>query len=188
MSEEPFLEWLKLGKIRIENGTIIFLDAHNILLPVRGLLWLMKILKEKIGEEECKKILENLGEFQINQALVRYSKILSIEKMEKYKWIKLGVQEIAKILGYGDFEVEHRLQEKIVIFKSKNQPIAIEYKLMFGKSEKPIDYYLSGIIKGFCISLLNIPLKCIETKCIACGDPYCQFEVFPAEEKKETKT
>jgi predicted hydrocarbon binding protein len=31
-------------------------------------------------------------------------------------------------------------------------------------------------------------VKVKETKCIACGDPYCQFEVFPAEEKKETKT
>jgi len=65
--------------------------------------------------------------------------------------------------------------------KSENQPIATEYKSMFGKSK-------NRSINGSCISLLNTPLKCVETKCIAFGDTYCQFEVLPAEEKKETKT
>jgi predicted hydrocarbon binding protein len=59
---------------------------------------------------------------------------------------------------------------------------------MFGKSSEPIDSYLCGMAEESYRALLGKPVEVKETKCIACGDPYCQFEVFPAEEKKETKT
>jgi len=55
MEEEPFLEWLKMGKIKIEKGTIQFLRAHNILLPIRSLFKLLESLKERIGEGETER-------------------------------------------------------------------------------------------------------------------------------------
>jgi predicted hydrocarbon binding protein len=187
MSEEPFLEWLKLGKIRIEKGLIIFLDAHNILLPVRTLLKLQQLLKEKIGEEKAVEFLKELGSFQIKQALIRYAKLLGIRTIEKYKFEQLG-KHILMILGYGNYEIKVRYEDKRMILQSNNAPIAHEFNLMFGKSEKPIDFYLCGMFQEVGSCIFGAPMECVETKCIACGDPYCQFEVFPAEEKKETKT
>ena len=184
---EPFLEWLKMGKINVENGTIQFLNAHNILFPVRSLLKLQLLLKEKLGENESIKVLKEIGKFQIKQALIRYAKLLGIETIEKYKFEKLG-RSILMSLGYGNYEIEISSKENKMILKSSNVPTAIEYKLMFGKSEKPIDFYLCGMFEEVGCSIFNLPMKCIETKCIACGDPYCEFQVFPIEERKETKT
>ena len=176
-----------MGKIKIEKGTIQFLRAHNILLPVRSLFKLMESLKERIGEGETEEILREVGRFQIKQALVRYTKVLGIEKIEKETFKELG-REILKILGYGEYEIIVNYKEKMMYFKSDNAPIPTEYKEMYGLSEEPIDYYLCGMLEEVGHAFFGIPMKCVETKCIACGDPYCQFEVFPVEEKKETKT
>jgi len=72
-------------------------------------------------------------------------------------------------------------------FKSDNAPIPTEYKEMYGLSEKPIKLLFMWNVRGSRTRFFGIPMKCVETKCIAYGDPYCQFEVFPVEEKKETR-
>jgi len=61
----------------------------------------MESLKERIGEGETGEILREVGRFQIKQALVKYTKVLGIEK-EIFK--ELG-REILKILGYGEYEI-----------------------------------------------------------------------------------
>jgi predicted hydrocarbon binding protein len=178
---------VKLGKIRIEKGLIIFLNAHNILLPVRVLLKLQQMLEERIGEEKATEFLKELGSFQIKQALVRYTELLGIKMMEKYKFEEFG-KDVLMILGYGNYEIKVQHENKRMILQSDNTPIAREFNLMFGKSKRPIDFYLCGMFEEVGKCIFGVSMKCIETKCIACGDPYCQFEVFPAEEKKETKT
>jgi len=181
MNENFFLEMLKLGKIRIEDGQIIIFNATNLLFPTRSFLYLRKVILEKLGKTKCNEILKEIGKFQIRQALVRYSKMFKVEEMTVDKFREMWIK-IASLLGYGKVE----FSEKKAI--AKNNPIAQEYLLMFGKSPEPIDSYLCGMAEESYRALLGKPVEVKETKCIACGDPYCQFEVFPAEEKKETKT
>jgi predicted hydrocarbon binding protein len=182
MKNENFLlELLKLGKAKFENGQVIIFNASNIVLPTRSFLFLGKLLSEKYGVEESARILKEVGKFQIKQALVRYKELFDIEKMEKRKFFEFGTK-IGELLGLGEFEVK----EKIV--RCRNNPIAMEYKLMFGQANEPVDFYLCSIWEEAFKAYLGKPVEVKETKCIACGDPYCKFEVFPAEEKKETKT
>jgi len=180
-SENFLLQLLKIGKAKFENGQFIIFNATNIIFPTRSFLYLMRLLSERYGVEESNKILKEVGRFQIKQALVRYKDLFGIEKMSKEKFSEFG-GKIYELLGLGQLESK----DKIIL--CKNNPIAIEYKLMFGKATRPIDYYSCGILEEAYTSLLGKPVEVKETKCIACGDPYCQFEVFPAEEKKETKT
>jgi len=176
---ENFLfQLLKLGKAEFENDQFIIFNATNIIFPTRSFLYLMNKLSEVCGLEESKKILKDVGSFQIKQALVRYEKLFEIENMEKIKFLEFS-RKIGGLLGLGKFEIK----DKIAL--CRNNPIAIEYELMFGKSVQPIDFYLCGIWEEVYCSLLGKPAEVKETKCIACGDPYCQFEVFPAEESKE---
>jgi len=182
MKNENFLfELLRLGKARFQNGQFIIFNATNLIFPTRSFLFLMRLLTEKYGREECEKILKEVGKFQIKQAAVRYSQLFQIEKIDKRKILSEFSPKIGELLGLGVFE----LRENEVILK--NNPIAFEFKEMYGMSKIPIDAYLCGILEEV-YSLLGKPVEVKETKCIACGDPYCQFEVFPAEEKKETKT
>ena len=49
---------------------------------------------------------------------------------------------------------------------------------MFGKSYKPIDFYLCGILEEAYTAYLGKEVKIKETKCIACGDPYRELKIF----------
>ena len=138
----------------------------------------MNILKKEYGDEEAQRILWEVGRFQIKQSLVRYKKLFKIEKMEKRKFFEFG-SKIGEILGLGKFE----LRDDLAV--CKNNPIAMEYTLMFGKSNKPIDSYICGILEEAYKAYLGKEVRVKETKCIACGDPYCQFEVFPLEKEEK---
>jgi len=45
--------------------------------------------------------------------------------------------------------------------------------------KKPICYVMAGIFAGAGTVVFGTDMDCIETKCIAIGDPYCEFDVFP---------
>jgi len=46
---------------------------------------------------------------------------------------------------------------------------------------KPFSHYVRGMITGYTSELLQRDLLAEETRCIATGDPYCEFEVKPRE-------
>jgi|GEM_PF-371927 predicted hydrocarbon binding protein len=53
---------------------------------------------------------------------------------------------------------------------------------MFKGSSKPQSHLFRGLLEGFFSSLFGVEMEAKETKCIAKGDPYCEFEI---KEKKE---
>jgi len=52
---------------------------------------------------------------------------------------------------------------------------------MKGIVEFPVDAHMAGACAGLMQALTDRKLVCIETKCIAKGDPFCLFEVMPEE-------
>jgi predicted hydrocarbon binding protein len=50
------------------------------------------------------------------------------------------------------------------------------------KSEKPFSEYIRGHICGIGNVLFKVETKCIETKCIAVGNEFCEFEIRAARE------
>jgi len=109
MNENFFLEMLKLGKIRIEDGQIIIFNATNLLFPTRSFLYLRKVILEKLGKTKCNEILKEIGKFQIRQALVRYSKMFKVEEMTVDKFREMWIK-IASLLGYGKVEFSEKKQ------------------------------------------------------------------------------
>lgn len=174
-----FEKWLKEGKIIIDSGKIVILNATNILVPTRVLIYLFKLLEEKFGKEKSREIQIKMGEFQIAQALTRYKQLFEIEKIEKRKYLEMGTS-IAEMLGLGIWKISENLA--IV----ENNPIPTEYILMFEKSPEPIDYYLLGITRKVYESYFGKEVEVKETKCIACGDPYCEFQIIPLGKKSKT--
>jgi predicted hydrocarbon binding protein len=173
-----FEELLKIGRIKLEGGNIIIFNATDILLPTRVLIYLAKLLAKKYGSEESANILKELGRFQIKQAAVRYKKLLGIEKVEKRQLMEFG-QRLMELLGLGILKFS--TPYKIII---RNNPIAVEHSLMFGKSKEPVDFYLTGIVEEMCKAFWGKEFKVRESKCIACGDPSCEFEILPIGPKK----
>ncbi|KYH39318.1 MAG: hypothetical protein AYL28_000930 [Candidatus Bathyarchaeota archaeon B23] len=77
-------------------------------------------------------------------------------------------------LGYGILEILEFSEEppylKARVYNS------IECELGRG-SRRPFSHYVRGLIDGFSSYILNRDMFAEETRCIAMGDPYCQFEV-----------
>lgn len=48
-------------------------------------------------------------------------------------------------------------------------------------SEKPHSQWLRGMLAGGASTFLDTPLGCRETRCIAMGDPHCEFEISTSE-------
>jgi len=74
-----------------------------------------------------------------------------------------GKIDIAKI----DFEKDHYVAH----FKE------IPFAKTYGKTTYPVDFLVCGFIAGGFSASLKTKLECIETKCVAKGDPYCEFVV-----------
>jgi len=46
---------------------------------------------------------------------------------------------------------------------------------------RPFSHYVRGVIAGYASEIFNRDMQARETRCIAMGDPYCEFEVKPRE-------
>ncbi len=79
--------------------------------------------------------------------------------------------------GYGTGEVVIDAENKSLLVKMQNSFIAEELK--DEGFDKPVCYYLAGAIAGIAEACAGTEYSCIETKCIANGDPHCEFELSP---------
>lgn len=85
---------------------------------------------------------------------------------------------IFKSLGYGIPEIlefsEHPPYLRVRVYH------CIECELG-GEAAHPFSHYVRGIISGYTSELFKQDLLAMETKCLALGDPYCEFELKPRE-------
>ena len=65
------------------------------------------------------------------------------------------------------------MHDKIIIRHDK----LWECEVQKGLVDKPASHLLRGVLAGFFKELLGKRVDVNETKCIALGDPYCQFEI-----------
>jgi len=74
-------------------------------------------------------------------------------------------------LGYGEFRLEKYLDKAYC-------RITVErlIECMGVKSSEPNSQTFRGILSGFISSLWGREVNAVETKCIAVGDPYCEFK------------
>lgn len=61
--------------------------------------------------------------------------------------------------------------------KWENSFEAKEYLKVFGHSAEAVCWTLIGYASGYSSSFFGQETVCVETKCIAKGDPYCQYEI-----------
>ncbi len=64
----------------------------------------------------------------------------------------------------------------------RNSYEAEEYLKTYGSSLDPVCWTLVGYASGYSSGFMGRDTVCVETKCIAKGDPYCQYEIRTKEE------
>jgi len=183
MGENLFTKLLMSGRITFDEDRLKILDAFQIIFPISTFLKLRQILLEK-NESSAVLILKELGRYQVVQALHRYKKNLNLDKISKEKTIEFMIQHSA-LMGFGKISfINFDIKPLNIIINDINNPLAIEYKVLYGISKKPIDEYFAGLLEGLYSEILQKNIECKETLCIAKGDKVCQFEIMEKKSKK----
>src|SRR3972149_995988 len=94
-SKESFLiELMRSGQVRIGDGTLTFLNEFMILFPVKTFLKMHKEFVDRMGRKEANTIMKELGRYQVTHAIKRYSKVISIEDLQKDKILDFGIRVV----------------------------------------------------------------------------------------------
>ena len=103
------------------------------------------------------------------------------EKAESIGILDLGgkcqiLSNILTSLGYGIFKPVklHREPPQAILRVYRS----IECELGRG-AKQPYSQFIRGMLAGFATHCFKRPMIATETRCIAMGDPYCEFEVKP---------
>jgi predicted hydrocarbon binding protein len=95
--------------------------------------------------------------------------------------VKLGMEfeELPQMLeefftqgGWGKIRADVNFAEKKALVKILNSATARETN-----SKEPVCHFVRGFIAGVCDVMFHGSTECIETKCMAKEDPYCEFQV-----------
>jgi predicted hydrocarbon binding protein len=175
-ASKHFAKLVASGQFKVEKDGRMLIEGINIVaMPA---LTLAKLWKEVPPE-----ILYEVGKYQGQKAVEVHTKYFGFAKSVIPKLISGIMDETLNFalttyatVGYGRFEISKYDRDRELILVNRANPIARCYIRDFGKSDKPIDYFFIGLIEGL-LDSLGIKVKSVETKCIACGDEACVFEI-----------
>ncbi len=159
-----------------EDGHAMLLGEFALLIPSRIFLELHELLEKNLGRREAEKIIETLGEFQVEAALERYRKRFKINKIEREK-LKDFLFKLFNIMGWGGGTLNKiSYEKKYAEFIMTNSTLGKKYLIVNKrKSKYPIDFYIVGWLKKVFETLFGSKVKVIEIKCLAKGDQFCEF-------------
>ena len=112
------------------------------------------------------------------------SEVSSLVKTKRIMAEMMGL--ISEHLGFGKIEPQKlSYGQDWITFKFLDSPISRESVKLFGESEQPIDYSISGLIAGSAERVLERKFVTFETTCLANGESCCTFETFNLENAKK---
>jgi len=154
-------------KLRLEEGKIILFDEAGGMLPMTSFVNIIKLL-EKIGKENVLYVAcKESGQDWNQKMFERY-------KTDKAKYIFEWGEKAVTLAGWGSFKIhKYDFDKNEFVYRLYKSTLA-EY---YGKSKQPIDQIARGLFAGSACFLTDKKMDAVETKCIAMGDSYCEFEI-----------
>ena len=152
------------------TGNITFDGKHLLLMGRPGLLLNADILVSLYGYllKYDKNVLFNAGVKSINDIIIDYKNRFSdINKIFSL------LSEIVETSGLGEFDFVFEKSNSIL--RANNSIIPIRDLTLFGKSDKPVCFFLAGMFYQSLKIVFNKDYKVEEVTCIAKGDNICTF-------------
>lgn len=168
------VDTLNLDKGRLSLSTVPFA-----IFLTKSIYHMQEELKKHTGDS-WKKILYDSGKTDAFVANTSYLHICAEEKNSKElltdnkKAVDFLVREYNKI-GKGELIVEYAPEQFKSFIMLKYSPIALEY-VEHGGSKEQVCYYFAGVYAGS-MSIFHPGAEGKETKCMAKGDPHCEFVI-----------
>ena len=127
-------------------------------------------IKESLGEDGGNTFLYHLGYGVGGELYKMYAEPMKIKDIRKGI---LLLEALARGAGWADIIGYELTGNKMIIRFDR----LWECEIQKGRADKPASNYVRGILTGFFKALSDRDLVIKESKCIAVGDPYCQFEM-----------
>ncbi len=127
-------------------------------------------IKGNLGEEGGNAFLYHLG-YGVGEEV--YKVYAEPREIKDYAKGILLLEALTRGAGWADIIGYEGADDKIIIKLER----LWECEIQKGIVDKPASNYMRGILAGFFKALLGKEVVVKETKCIAVGDPYCQFEI-----------
>ena len=143
---------------------------RSIIVAEASMKGIIEGIKEEMGEEVGNAFLYRMGYEIGRKAYKLYAEKLGIKDFDE--GIKV-LKALARGAGWGDPKELIKKNDKIIV-KAEH---LWECEMQKGKVDKSASHLIRGIFTGFFKEFLNMNVKVRETKCIALGDPCCQFEI-----------
>ncbi len=181
------LEWMNLQDIvslDTQKGLISFRGNRLLLFHADALSQLKDELIKTLGMDLARGVLVRFGYrcgYSDSQSVKNY-----FNPETDAEWMLAGptihtleglVQVTNEVLDY-DRSTGHFYMRGIW----RNSYEAEEYLKSYGSSLEPVCWTLVGYASGYSSGFMGRDAVCVETKCIAKGDPYCQYEIRTKEE------
>ncbi len=153
------------------------------IVPLFSFSYIQKLLEKKYGKKDAATVMYSLGVLQTKVGYDLISDRFGYAKTYRNKVELLKfITEQAAIVGNGLYKwIRIDLKNKIFIVRSVC-PHGEHYKKLFRLQKEPTDHFIRGECATMVKKAFNIKNSfCIENRCVAKGDKYCEFVVKPIE-------
>jgi len=131
---------------------------------------LLNGIRKKLGISMGSSLLYHIGYGVGKECYQHYTKNIEIKDLNNLIAMMKAILN-ANAWGY---ITDYKVEENRLILRIEN---LWECETMKNETEAPASYYVKGFLSGLVDSFLNKKVVTREKKCIALGDPYCEFEI-----------
>lgn len=162
---------LALKQLKLEKGRIELLSQRFSMFPTYFLVELQKEMEHAGHENRIYEIFKKLG----IEWCKKMNETYKVKHLDIAKWGR----DSLTLTGWGVIEIiQDSPQKKLLIFRVLDSPVCEFY----GVSDHPVDDAIRGMVAGAaCVAFID-EMDCIEIKCKAMGNTFCEFIVKPAKE------
>ncbi len=168
-----FAKLLLTGQLKFKDGTI---ELKNIYLTMLPSFFIYEIMRDYIERKKghILYLISWIAGFITDYQVFEIFKPQSVE--QKYS---LGMN-LGEAMGIGLYKTHEYYPGRYTHFIIHENP----FTKWFKKMDEPVDYFIAGAMGGGGCFIHNSITQCIEAKCVAKGDPYCEFITATEEELK----
>lgn len=158
-------------QVIFSNSEVIINGINVILIPTNTfIMFLEAFRKSSIAIDQ---VLYAIGK---HEGKIIYKSLFNRKKYSSSEILR-RILDILELTGFGIFElVSFDSKKAHVIIKASNSSLALQYLLLLGKQEYPVDGYICGLFAGILTELFKKNIQGSEIKCIARGNTSCLFE------------
>jgi predicted hydrocarbon binding protein len=163
-----FLKRILFSRLFVaEEGKIKLLKSDYMLVHVPAMASIIYNFSKISGG---KKKLYDIGFESGGDVVEDFKKVLPPSR-----FVISTMTELQEMMGWGKFELKKFDKKKNYMLIHWDSSIAHALLKSFGKQKEPMCSWPCGVFAGAIGVLLDVKLRCEETKCIARGDDHCEL-------------